>query len=326
MPIVLLLALAASLGVHGLVLFGSGLDPVSEPDPLPLVAEIRPMPKPAPPPLAKKPPPQKVRPLKPKAEPLAVPVAAQKPADFPLPADASQFSGEDKVRSEAASGSAVPDAEPAVGEPRLPGRGQIDYRVDRGDSGFAIGVARHEWEIREEIYTLTSVLETTGLVGLFKSVRIQMESHGRMTSQGLRPDYFSIRRNDLGAKEDAAFDWGRMEIRVAGRGAQPLAEGAQDLLSFNYQLGFLPDLGTGSALPIATGKKYGVYRLEVLGDEEIELPAGVLRTLHLRAPGVNTTELWLAYDYLLLPVKIRHVDSKGDSLVQVATHIRLSPE
>ena len=88
----------------------------------------------------------------------------------------------------------------------------------------------------------------------------------------------------------------------------------------------MPDLGTGSALPIATGKKYGVYRLEVLGDEEIELPAGVLRTLHLRAPGVNTTELWLAYDYLLLPVKIRHVDSKGDSLVQVATHIRLSPE
>ena len=326
MPIVLLLALAASLGVHGLVLFGSGLDPVTEPEPLPLVAEIRPMPKPAPPPLVQKPLPQKKRPLKPKADPLAVPVVAHKPADLPLKTDAPQFYGEDHVSSGAVSANALSDAEQAVGEPRLPGRGQIDYRVDRGDSGFAIGVARHEWEIREEIYTLTSVLETTGLVGLFKSVRIQMESHGRMTSQGLRPDYFSIRRNDLGAKEDAAFDWGRMEIRVAGRGAQPLAEGAQDLLSFNYQLGFLPDLGTGSALPIATGKKYGVYRLEVLGDEEIELPAGVLRTLHLRAPGVNTTELWLAYDYLLLPVKIRHVDSKGDSLVQVATHIRLSPE
>ena len=327
MPVVLLLALAASLGVHGLVLFGGGFDPVTEPELLPLVAEIRPLPKPAPPlSVAKKLPPQKKQPLKPKADPLTVPAAEQKQSDFPLHTDPPQFSGEGQMNSRGDSANAVPDAEPAVGEPRLPGRGQIDYRVDRGDSGFAIGVARHEWEIREEIYTLTSVLETTGLVGLFKSVRIQMESHGRMTSQGLRPDYFSIRRNDLGPKEDAAFDWGRMEIRVAGRGAQPLAEGAQDLLSFNYQLGFLPDLGTGSALPIATGKKYGVYRLEVLGDEEIELPAGVLRTLHLRAPGVNTTELWLAYDYLLLPVKIRHVDSKGDSLVQVATHIRLSPE
>ena len=46
-----------------------------------------------------------------------------------------------------------------------------------------------------------------------------------------------------------------------------------------------------------------------------------MRTLHLRAPGVNTTELWLAYDYLLLPVKIRHVDNKGGILVQVATEI-----
>ena len=64
----------------------------------------------------------------------------------------------------------------------------------------------------------------------------------------------------------------------------------------------------------------------MLGDEEIEVPAGVLRTLHLRAPGVNTTELWLAYDYLMLPVKIRHVDRKGDSLVQVAIKIEVSPE
>ena len=62
------------------------------------------------------------------------------------------------------------------------------------------------------------------------------------------------------------------------------------------------------------------------GDEEIVVPAGTLRTLHLRAPGVNTTELWLAYDYLLLPVKIRHVDNKGNSLVQVATEIQLSQE
>lgn len=41
---------------------------------------------------------------------------------------------------------------------------------------------------------------------------------------------------------------------------------------------------------------------------------------------VNTTELWLAYDYLMLPVKIRHVDRKGDSLVQVAIKIEVSPE
>ena len=38
------------------------------------------------------------------------------------------------------------------------------------------------------------------------------------------------------------------------------------------------------------------------------------------------TELWLAYDYLLLPVKIRHVDNQGGSFVQVATAIRVGGE
>jgi hypothetical protein len=115
-------------------------------------------------------------------------------------------------------------------------------------------------------------------------------------------------------------------FRVGDDAPQIMIQGTQDLLSFNYQLGFMPHPEVGSTLPIATGRKYGIYRLEVLGDEDIEIPAGVLRTLHLRAPGVNTTELWLAYDYLLLPVKIRFVDNKGDSLVQVATAIQLSPE
>jgi hypothetical protein len=62
-----------------------------------------------------------------------------------------------------------------------------------------------------------------------------------------------------------------------------------------------------------------------LGDELIKLPAGEIRTLHLRAPGENTTELWLAYDYLLLPVKIRFVDRNDRVFVQVATQIQTSP-
>ena len=85
-------------------------------------------------------------------------------------------------------------------------------------------------------------------------------------------------------------------------------------------------LPQGETLALATGKKYGLYRLEVIGEETLELPVGTMRTLHLRAPGVNTTELWLAYDYLMLPVKIRHLDPQGESLVQVATEILMSPE
>ena len=75
-------------------------------------------------------------------------------------------------------------------------------------------------------------------------------------------------------------------------------------------------------MPIATGKKYGVYRLENLGDEEIVIPLGKLRTAHFRVTGIDA-ELWLAYEYSLLPVKIRFIDNKGDTYLQVATTIEL---
>ena len=135
-----------------------------------------------------------------------------------------------------------------------------------------------------------------------------------------------IRRGGIETNEKAEFDWAQMQVKIGNGPLQPFTAGAQDLLSFHYQLGFLPHPEAGGSLPIATGKKYETYRLEPLGDEEIEIPAGKVRTLHLRAPGDNTTELWLAYDYLLLPVKIRHLDRDGDSFVQVAIEIRLSKD
>lgn len=153
-----------------------------------------------------------------------------------------------------------------------------------------------------------------------------MKSRGQLTPEGLRPEYFAIRRDGHDGSEKASFDWDAMTVCVGEREEQALTPGAQDLLSFNYQLGFISLPKEGASLPIATGKKFETYHLEVLGDETIDVPAGTLRTLHLRAPWTNSTELWLAYDYLLLPVKIRHVDSKGDSLVQVATQIQLSQD
>jgi hypothetical protein len=251
-----------------------------------------------------------------------VAAAPVEPASPPVPALDPETEAQGKAEPASV---AKAEAEPQV-EPRLPPRGRITYRVDRGDSNFEIGVSRQEWEIVDDHYRLTSVIETTGLVWLFKAYRIDMESLGEITRDGLRPETFVIRRNGRETDEEASFDWNAMTVRVGKQPERVLDNGAQDLLSFNYDLGFLSNGEVRHTLPIVTGKKYGIYELEVIGDEEIEVPAGILRTLHLRAPGETTTELWLAYDYLLLPVKIRFVDKKGDSLVQVATGIRLGAE
>ena len=356
MPFALLIALAVSLGLHAAALFLTNVDVAVEPEPLPLIAELKRLPppvtnKPASVPLADepkvsakpKPPPKK---KKPKRKPESAPVVSAPPV-LAVPAESSEttvpapdaptpveFAGDQSAASgagdpaERAAAPVVVDEPLPVAEaaPPLPERGRIVYRVDRGDSNFEIGRARQEWEIADGQYHLRSVVETTGLVWLFKAYRVEMESRGAVTEAGLRPDSFSIRRNGKEAREKASFDWENMTISVADRAPQPLTTGSQDLLSFNYQLRFLSLPESGGILMLATGKKYGAYRLEVIGDEAVVVPAGTLRTLHLRAPGVNTTELWLAYEYLMLPVKIRHVDNKGDSFVQVATEIQLSQE
>ena len=350
MPIALIIAFAASFGLHAVALFGTDIDLAPEPSPMPLVAELR-----APALAAPAPPVVPVE--KPEIMPETKPeksVRGKRPPSAKVTRQARAPVISSTSATEAASPTILPETEPdaasaspesvpveadrpsvAQGRPQaapvpvsaaanLPARGAIRFRVDRGDSNFEIGVAHQAWEFSDGRYRLRSLVETTGLVWLLRSVFIEMESLGRYSADGLQPEVFAIRRDARKNRERALFDWETMRIRVADNAERALDQGAQDLLSLYYQLGFLDFSRIGEiALPVATGKKYGMYRLEVLGDEEIELPVGTLRTLHLRAPGENSTEFWLAYDYHLLPVKIRHVDTKGNSLIQVATEIQL---
>ncbi|MBN9422028.1 MAG: hypothetical protein BGO63_01550 [Candidatus Accumulibacter sp. 66-26] len=333
MPFALILAFAASIGVHALALFAPDVELSTAPEVPPLTAELRPRPPPAPPPKpAAKPPARPHPPALPHSPPhaagstatpatpvLSVPGAAESPLE-----SASESATD-------AAGTAwepppPPEIEAVPLEQRLPSRGLIRFRVDRGDQGFEVGSSLHTWEIADGRYRIASSTETSGLVALFKSLRIELESRGRLTPGGLQPEHFAIRRNGRETGERADFDWERMQVRIGDGAPQAMVDGAQDLLSFHYQLGFLPYPAAGNTLPIATGKKFEYYRLEAVGEEDIEVPAGTFHTLHLRAPGSSTTELWLAYDALLLPVKIRYTDRHGDSFVQVATELKYSKE
>ena len=339
----LLAAFLVSLGLHATALFVPEIDLAPEPEAPALVAELRAAvpepprletPEPQPPAPAPRAATRKAesaakapaaaRPASPRRpEVLAVPATPESPAavaepSAPAPGSASAAAPV-SPGVEPEPGPAAPDA--AVSE-RLPPRGSIRFRVDRGDSGFEIGVARQEWILDAGRYRLTSSVETTGLAWLIRAVNIDMESVGRISADGLHPEVFGVMRSGKKARERALFDWDAMKVRVSDNSDHALDPGAQDLLSFYYQLGFL-DIAPGQtgSMPLATGKKYGVYRLENLGDETIEIPLGVLRTRHLRTPGENATEIWLAYEYRLLPVKIRHVDNKGNAFVQLATDI-----
>ena len=335
MPVVLFVAFAGSLLIHGAALFGSDFELFGEePETMTLHAELRLPPPPpvevSPQPAAK--PPARPRPKpspKPPAKPQA-PVVAAETENVPEAAGGDEAQAADAAPPEA-DGEAVaaaapppePEPEPEPPAPVLPASGTIRFTIIMGAQGFRIGRAEHHWEFAEDGgYRLRAVSETNGLAALFRPVRVETESRGRLLAGGLRPEVFRSRREGGGDEEGADFDWAAGEVHMLRNGrTHRLTTGAQDLLSLPYQLAYLGHLAEGAGLSVATTRKFEWQRLDALGEEVIEVPAGNFRTLHLRAASDSATEVWIALDHGGLPVKIRFTDKKGDSFEQVATDL-----
>ncbi len=226
--------------------------------------------------------------------------------------------------TEALGTAGLAEAPLPVTSPELPANGEIRYVVQRGDPPLLIGTAVHRWQMGEGRYRIDSVMETSGLAALVRAVRVETESSGRLVVDGLLPEHYLSRRIERGRsrEERVDFDHAAGLARFAAGSTAPLPAGTQDLLSFNYQLGWLARTGEMS---IATGRRIGVHWLELLGREWLETPARPIWTLHFRATGETTTEVWLAPDEYLLPVKILHIDKKGERFEQVLEAIRLDP-
>ncbi len=318
MPVALFAALLGSLAIHAAALFGTDAELFGgEPEAtVPLRAELRPLPEP-PPEIVPAPP------IKPAARPAKTPklaIAAPAPHAVPI-APETEPEPAPEIAPEMPSTATRPPAEPA--KPVLPATGTIRFAIYKESLGLQIGRAEHRWEFAEDgSYRLIGITETSGLAALFKPVRLQTESRGRMVAGGMQPDSYRTLKNGKDANENADFDWATGAVTLSRDGSvRPIAPGTQDILSLNYQLAYLGQLAEGSTLGVVTGKKYERYAIDSLGEEEIETPAGRFRTLHLRAMTDSVTEIWIALDRQRLPVKIRFTDKKGESFEQVATEL-----
>lgn len=194
------------------------------------------------------------------------------------------------------------------------------YVITRGEGGFVIGQAVHSWDHDGFTYRLKSMTETIGLAAVFKPVQVFQSSQGEVTADGLRPREF--RHERAGSIDTADFDWTRRVVRYAAR-EDSIVAGTQDMLSMYYQLVLLAPQSGVIEMPIATGRKLEIFRLEVLGEETLTLPGGERRALHVRTRSSNDTiELWLRTGADAasrgLPLKIRFIDRRGDIYDQIA--------
>jgi len=337
-----LAALAVSAALHAAIMAGmpARLDAVDErvdaiysatleAAPTPAVLAPSPAPAPRPAPRAHRAaakPPHSVRhvaaldPLEPLA-PLPAPDDVAIP-DLQVP----DFAAPEKVALAAPTAEAARDPEPAEPFPAdaLPADLSIDYKLT---SAFAEGRATYRWSRDGDRYRITGEAEAEGFFALFLEGQILQEARGNITPAGLQPEAFSERKPGSPA-EGLEFDWARKTVvqdRNGNRKTVALQDNTVDWLSMIFQLAARPPRGDTIDMKVYTQRKLYAFRLQVLGTEEIDIPMGRVRALHLKhvdPDDRSEVDVWLGVDQYYMPVKMRYPVAKNRLTVeQVATGI-----
>ena len=266
------------------------------------------------------PPPQVV------AEPMAPEVVAVTPPPEQAPAKPAPV--EEPAPEVVAL--AVPATTVAAPEPPkfpvegLPSRLSITYSLT---SALADGRAVYEWSRDAERYEITSEAEAVGFFALFLEGRIRQESNGTVTEEGLRPERFVEHRPNVD-DEGLEFDWSEKQVTFKGgssKRTEPITGNSVDWLSMIFQLAHVPPAGETFDLQVFTQRRFYKFQLKILAVEEIEIPLGKVRALHLRHENPEDQEVvdvWLGVDQHNLPVKLRFPVARNRIMVeQVATNI-----
>ena len=220
---------------------------------------------------------------------------------------------------------APPDPRPeAFPVAAMPAQMSIEYALT---SAFADGHAEYRWRRDGDSYRITGQAAAEGVFALFLEGSIVQESTGTVTTSGLRPDQFTERKPGA-APEGVQFDWEARRAILERNGAtrtEPLQANTVDWLSMIFQLAHRPPTGEGMDIQVFTQRKLEAYHLQVVGPEEIDIPLGHVRTLHLRhvdPKDASQVDVWLGVDQHHVPVKLRFPVAKNRLTVeQVATRI-----
>ena len=336
-------ALAISAAVHAAVMMGIP-QRLGETDETPAVEsytatlEAEPAPTAAPAPAVPKPPPPR-RAARPHRvyPPVAIPeeIAQVEPdalasqVDVPVieePAPAPEPAKPDVV---AMAQPAVPPA--ALEPPRfpvdaLPPRLSIEYQLT---SAFVDGKAAYHWNRDGDNYTITGEAEAEGFFTLFLQGRLQQEAKGTVTSEGLRPESYTEHKPGNPIAEGIAFDWKARKVTLDKGDNKPrtleLNGNTVDWLSMIFQLAHAPPSGQYYDLHVFTQRKYYEFHLQLLGEEQIDIPLGQVKALHVRHTDPKDGEVidvWLGVDQHYLPVKLKFPVAKNHLTVeQIATKV-----
>lgn len=233
----------------------------------------------------------------------------------------------DSVASESAA-SAPGSVGAAIAAAGGPGDA-VEYPVHRARlvydlfyAGGQAGILTHTWSTDGRVYHAESVAEGVGLVKLFYSGKFVQRSTGRLGPGGLIPAEYTLQRGSAARSETARFDWQSGKLSLAWKDQHRVVDlpaGTQDALSVLHQAYYTRPTSSAAPLGVASSRKLAHYIYEIVGEELIETPIGILRTVHLRRADDDGMRLdvWLDRDRSLLPARIFGVDRRGAEFEQV---------
>jgi hypothetical protein len=218
---------------------------------------------------------------------------------------------------------------PAVAAVTPPQAVQAQYELSM--NGTPIAVMQETFEISSGAYQAVSETQAIGLFALVQRRPGRVTSSGEIGNNGLRPKTFDGTRGTGDARRvQADFDWtaGMLTLSHDGRSeTTTLPPGTQDRLSVMYQFLFLdPAKLKNLAFAMTNGRKLDQYRYSIGPDTAIDTPLGRLAVIHLvkqHTASETATEIWLAREHRLMPVKMRIVEDDGKRYEQVISRLEI---
>jgi hypothetical protein len=218
---------------------------------------------------------------------------------------------------------------PAYAAVTSPQAVQAQYELSM--NGTPIAVVQETFETSNSAYQAVSETQAIGLFALVQRRPGRVTSSGEVGSNGLRPKTFDGTRGTGDARRvHAEFDWaaGTLTMSYDGRNeTAPVLPGAQDRLSAMYQFLFLdPAKLKNLAFSMTNGRKLDQYRYSIGPDTAVDTPLGRMAVIHLvkqHAAGETATEIWLAREHRLMPVKMRIVEDDGKRYEQVISRLEI---
>lgn len=206
---------------------------------------------------------------------------------------------------------------------------RIDYKMT---SSVANGVANLAWKRTGSGYEIDTSIQATGFftsmfVGVFRQV-----SRGEVTSDGVRPNFFSLQRGDAGA-DTAEFNRAAKELKIIKHGEthlSPLPERMQDMQSFLFQMAhdaaqLQPDQNTID-VQVTNARKVYHYKFKRIGEEIVQTRLGAIPAIHLKSEAADPEdvyEVWLSPQHFYMPIKLKFFMGRFP-IEQVASSLKMS--